>query len=208
MGGAPGYMGSVGGGTPYARVAAMEAARKIMAVVAAQPQANRSSVIRTALDQIRPGLYARVENIASGVVAGGGSPATAYEEALRTALEAEYEQGQLGGCSACGDGVGGSDWATAVASGATAAATIVGIASGAPKQAERAARNNMLAAQATAGAAGQTAAAQVEIARIQAETARLAASRPEPSSKLPIYIGLGVLGLAVVGGGLFFAFKK
>jgi len=105
----------------------------------------------------------------------------------------------MNGCAGCGPGMGaGLEW---IGKTAGAAADIVGIASGAPKQAERAARNAMLAAQATAGAAGQTAAAQVEIARIQAETARLAAGQQGGGSKTTMIIaGVGVLAVLAVGG--------
>jgi hypothetical protein len=65
------------------------AAHKIMAAVTAQPKATRAAVIRTALDTIRPGLFQKVERIASGVVTNGGTSLTAYEEALRLALADE-----------------------------------------------------------------------------------------------------------------------
>jgi len=65
------------------------AAHKIMAAVTAQPQATRAAVIQTALDAIRPGLFATVDAMASRQVTHGASSLMAYEEALRLALADE-----------------------------------------------------------------------------------------------------------------------
>ncbi len=117
--------------------------------------------------------------------------------------------GYMSGCSGCGDGMGAGDWAAAGGQIATSAATIFSIASGAPKQNERASRNAMETARLNAGSAGATAAAQVEIARIQAETARLAAGAPQPGgSKTPLIIGAVVGGVALLGVLGFVLLKK
>lgn len=66
-----------------------EAARKIMAAVAAQPQTERAAVVRTALDAMRPGLFSKVEGMASKIMVKGTTAMAAYEEALHLALADE-----------------------------------------------------------------------------------------------------------------------
>lgn len=65
------------------------AAHKIMTAVTAQPQAMRASVIQTALDTIRPGLFETVDRMAQKQVLRGVTSLAAYEEALRLALADE-----------------------------------------------------------------------------------------------------------------------
>lgn len=116
--------------------------------------------------------------------------------------------GYMSGCSGCGDGMG-ADWAAAAGQIATAGASIFAIASGAPKQHERASINAMETARLNAGSAGTTALAQVEIARIQAETARLTAGARQPGgSKTPLIIGAVVGGVALLGVLGFVLLKK
>jgi len=109
--------------------------------------------------------------------------------------------GYMNGCAGCGPGMGaGLEW---IGKTAEATAKTADIIAGGDAKRARTARDNMLAAQATAGAAGQTAAAQVEIARIHAETERMRAGAPQGGSKTPLIIGGVVLALLVVGGGIF-----
>lgn len=66
-----------------------ETAHKIMAAVAAHPRPMRAAVIRAALNDIHPGLFAKVDRLAATYAAQGASSRSAYEEALRLALADE-----------------------------------------------------------------------------------------------------------------------
>jgi len=110
----------------------------------------------------------------------------------------------MNGCSGCGIG----STADAIAAGIRAGADIVNIASGAPKQAERASRNALETARLNAAAASGNAAAQVEIARIQAETARLQAGASSGSGGKSTMIAAAIGGVALLGVLGFVLLKK
>ena len=104
---------------------------------------------------------------------------------------------------------GGSDYATAIASGVQSAADIVKTASGAYAQQARASRDTMLAARANAGSASERAAADIRIAEINAEIRRLDnAAQAEVSNKKTVMIAAAVGGVALLGVLGFVLLKK